>query len=259
VNRVLAFGYGVICYLVFLVVILYSIGFVGDLVVSRTVDHGVAAPPAQALLVNIMLLGLFAVQHSVMARPVFKRQWTRFVPAAIERSTYVLLSSLVLALLFWQWRTMPIVIWDVSWRPGRLLLWILFGLGWITALTSTFLINHLDLFGLRQVYLAWREAPYTNLRFTTPMLYRAVRHPLMLGFLVAFWAIPTMTAGHLLFAAATTAYIVAGTRFEERDLIADLGEQYRDYRDRVPMLVPGLRRRRSRTLPEAAVGSTGAP
>lgn len=248
-SRFLAVGYGAVCYLVFLAVFVYSIGFVGDLVVPRSVDHGISASLTQAVVVNGLLLGLFAVQHSVMARPAFKRWWTRFIPAPIERSTYVLLASLVLALMFWQWRTMPTVIWDVTWQPGRVLLWLLFGLGWVTVLVSTFLINHFDLFGLRQVYLAWRGTPYTNLRFRTSMLYRAVRHPLMLGFLVAFWAIPTMTAGHLLFAAATTSYILVAIQLEERDLTADLGEQYRDYRTRVPMLIPGLHRHRNQTLP----------
>lgn len=251
-TRVLALVYGVVCYLVFLAVFLYSIGFVGDIVVPRTVDHAVTAPLAEALLVNIALLGLFAVQHSVMARPAFKRWWTRFVPTAIERSTYVLIASVVLALVFWQWRTIPAVIWDVPWEPARMLLWVLFALGWGIALLSTFLINHFDLFGLRQVYLAWRGAPYSNLHFRTSMLYRAVRHPLMLGFVIAFWAAPTMTAGHLLFAAATTGYILVAIQFEERDLTANLGDQYRDYRNQVPMLVPGLHRRGNPTLPGAS-------
>ncbi|MCW1957370.1 MAG: NnrU family protein [Mycobacterium sp.] len=248
-NRYVALAYGAICYLVFLAVFLYSIGFVGNVVVPRTVDHGVTASLPEAVLINIGLLFLFAVQHSVMARPAFKRWWTRFIPTPIERSTYVLIASLVLALMFWQWRTMPAVIWDVAWQPGRVLLWVLFGLGWVTVLVSTFLISHFDLFGLRQVYLAWRGTPYTNLRFRTSMLYRAVRHPLMLGFLVAFWSIPTMTAGHLLFAAATTGYILIAIQLEERDLTATLGDQYRDYRTRVPMLIPGLNGHRDRTVP----------
>lgn len=254
-NRYLAVAYGVLCYLVFLAVFLYSIGFVGDLVVPRSVDRGITAPLTEAVMVNVVLLGLFAVQHSVMARPAFKRWWTRFIPTPIERSTYVLLASLILALMFWQWRTMPTVVWDVTWQPGRVLIWVLFGLGWSTVLLSTFLISHFDLFGLRQVYLAWRGTPYTNLRFRTSMLYRAVRHPLMLGFLVAFWATPTMTAGHLLFAGATTAYILIAIQLEERDLTANLGDQYRDYRTRVPMLIPGMHRRRhgtrNETLPTA--------
>jgi len=242
--RSLTLAYGVICYLAFLAVFLYAIGFVGDFVVPRSVDHGPAASSGGALVINVLLLAVFAVQHSVMARPAFKRWWTRFVPPAIERSTYVLLASAVLALLFWQWRPIPAVVWDVTWQPGRVALWTLFAAGWATVLVSTFLINHFDLFGLRQVYLAWRARPYTALPFRTSMLYRTVRHPLMLGFLVAFWAIPTMTVGHLLFAAGTTAYILLAVRLEERDLTADLGEPYRDYRTRVPMLIPGLRPRR---------------
>ena len=248
-TRLLTIGYGAVCYVAFLAAFLYAIGFVGNMLVPRSIDHGVTASITEALVVNVLLLGLFAVQHSVMARPAFKRWWTRLVPKTIERSTYVLLSSLALVLLFWQWRTMPTVIWDVTWQPGRVGLWILFGLGWVTVLLSTFMINHFDLFGLRQVYLAWRGRPYTNLEFRTSLLYRLVRHPLMLGFIVAFWATPTMTAGHLLFAVATTAYILIAIQLEEHDLMAALGDQYRDYRSRVPMLVPGLHRRGGRTLP----------
>ncbi len=248
-NRYLTIGYGAVCYVVFLAAFLYAIGFVGNLVVPRTVDHGIEAPIVQAVVVNVLLLGLFAVQHSVMARPAFKRWWTRLVPKTIERSTYVLLSSLILFLLFWQWRTMPAVIWDVAWPPGRIALWALFGAGWATVLASTFMINHFDLFGLRQVYVAWRGKPYTNLEFRTSLLYRVVRHPLMLGFIVAFWAAPTMTVGHLLFAAATTAYILIAVQLEEHDLTAALGEQYHDYRGRVPMLIPGLHRRGGHPAP----------
>ena len=184
------------------------------------------------------LLGMFAVQHSVMARPAFKRWWTRFVPQEIERSTYVLLSSAVLFLLYWQWRPMPAVVWDVTSPAGRLAIWALFWLGWTIALTATFLINHFDLFGLRQAYLAWRGKPYTDIGFRVRWLYRVVRHPLLLGFLIAFWAAPTMTAGHLLFALSTTGYVLLAIRLEERDLVAALGAQYRDYRRNVPMLIP---------------------
>jgi methanethiol S-methyltransferase len=242
-KRPLTVGYGAASYVLFLAAFLYAIGFVGNFVVPRTVDAGVAAPIGEAVTVNVLLLGVFAVQHSVMARPAFKRWWTRFVPSAIERSTYVLLSSLMLFLLYWQCRTMPAVIWDVESSTGRLILWVLFWLGWAIVLTSTFMINHFDLFGLRQVYLAWRERPYSDIGFRTPMLYRWVRHPLMLGFIIAFWATPTMTAGHLLFAGATTAYILIAVQLEERDLVAALGDQYRAYRRRVPMLVPWPHRR----------------
>jgi protein-S-isoprenylcysteine O-methyltransferase Ste14 len=250
-NRYLTIGYGAACYVVFLAAFLYAIGFVGNFVVPRSVDHGVTAPIAEAVVVNVLLLGLFAVQHSVMARPAFKRRWTRLVPKTIERSTYVLISSLLLFLLFWQWRTMPAVIWDVTWQPGRFGLYVLFGLGWVTVLTATFMINHFDLFGLRQVYLAWRGQPYSDLRFHTSLLYRLVRHPIMLGFIIAFWATPTMTAGHLLFALATTGYILIALQFEEHDLTEALGDQYREYRSRVPMLIPGLHRRRGHTAPSA--------
>jgi protein-S-isoprenylcysteine O-methyltransferase Ste14 len=241
-NRILTVGYGAMCYLVFLVAFLYAIGFVGNIVVPRSIDSGIAASTAEALIVDVLLLVLFAVQHSVMARPVFKRWWTRLVPKTIERSTYVLLSSLVLLLLFWQWRTMPEVIWDVVWPAGRIVLWAVFWMGWALVLAATFMINHFDLFGLRQVYLVWRGQPYTDLEFRTSLLYRLVRHPIMLGFIVAFWATPTMTAGHLLFALATTGYILIALQFEEHDLTAALGDQYREYRVRVPMLIPGLHR-----------------
>jgi protein-S-isoprenylcysteine O-methyltransferase Ste14 len=245
-KRLLTVGYGAASYVIFLAAFLYAIGFVGNFVVPRTVDAGVAAPVGEAVVVNVLLLGLFAVQHSVMARPAFKHWWTRFVPASIERSTYVLLASLALFVLYWQWRTMPAVIWDVGSSAGRIALWALFWLGWATVLASTFMINHFDLFGLRQVYLAWRGNPYSGLGFRTFLLYRLVRHPIMLGFIIAFWAIPTMTAGHLLFAAVTTVYIVVAIQIEEHDLVAALGDQYRAYRRRVPMLVPWPRGRADR-------------
>lgn len=246
-NRFLTLGYGALSYVIFLAAFLYAIGFVGNLVVPRSIDHGVEASIGEAVAVNVLLLGLFAVQHSVMARPAFKRWWTRLVPESIERSTYVLLSSLVLLLMFWQWRTMPAVFWNVTWPPGRIGLQVLFWLGWATVLASTFMINHFDLFGLRQVYLAWRAEPYTDTGFRAPLLYRVVRHPLMLGFIIAFWAAPTMTAGHLLFALATTGYILIALQLEEHDLIAALGDQYRQYRRRVPLLIPGLHRPGRRT------------
>lgn len=241
--RHLALGYGAINYLVFLAVFGYAVGFVGDLVVPRTVDHGPEAPAGQAVMIDLLLLGVFAVQHSVMARPGFKRWLTRTVPADIERSTYVLASNLVLALLFWQWRPIPAVIWDVGPPVARGALWALFWVGWLIALTSTFMVSHLDLFGLRQVYSAWRAQPYRPVEFRVFALYRLVRHPLMLGFVIAFWATPTMTVGHLLFAAAATGYILIALQLEERDLIAAIGEDYQHYRRRVPMLIPVRRRR----------------
>lgn len=244
-NRILTISYGAVAYVVFLASFLYAIGFVGNLVVPRSIDHGVDASIGEAVVVNVLLLGLFAVQHSVMARPAFKRWWTQLVPKTIERSTYVLISSLALFLLFWQWRTMPAIVWDVAWTPGRVVLWVLFAAGWVTALLSTFMTGHFDLFGLRQVYLAWRGIPYTKVEFRTALLYRVVRHPLMLGFIVAFWATPTMTIGHLLFAVATTGYILIAIQWEEHDLNAALGGRYRDYRRRVPMLIPGLHPHRS--------------
>ncbi|MDR3662389.1 MAG: NnrU family protein [Mycobacterium sp.] len=239
-KRYLTLGYGALCYVAFLAAFLYAIGFVGNVVVPRSVDHGIAAPIGEAVVVNLVLLGLFAVQHSVMARPAFKRWWTRFVPSTAERSTYVLLSSLLLGLLYWQWRTMPQIMWAVHAPAGRYVLYALFWLGWAVVVASTFMINHFDLFGLRQVYLAWRGQPYRNLSFRTTLFYRVVRHPIMVGFIVAFWATPTMTSGHLLFALATTGYILVAVRFEEHDLVAGLGDPYRDYRAQVPMLVPGL-------------------
>jgi protein-S-isoprenylcysteine O-methyltransferase Ste14 len=248
-NRLLAVTYGALSYVIFLAVFLYAIGFVGNIVVPRSVDRAVDAPLGQAVVVDILLLGLFAVQHSVMARAAFKRWWMRFVPQPVERSTYVLLASLVLSLLFWQWRTMPAVIWEVTSPAQREGLWALFWLGWLTVLAGTFMINHFDLFGLRQVYLAWRGKPYTDIGFRQPLLYRLVRHPIMLGFIVAFWATPTMTAGHLLFAIGTTGYILLAIRLEERDLVAALGDQYHDYRREVSMLLPTPRRHRGVTAP----------
>jgi methanethiol S-methyltransferase len=240
-KRFLTIGYGGAAYVLFLAAFLYLIGFVSNLVVPRSIDHGLPSPIGQAVLVDALLVGAFGVQHSVMARPEFKRWWTRVVPSSIERSTYVVLSSAVLVLLYWQWRTMPAVIWDVRQPAGRLALWALFWLGWAIALAATFMVSHFDLFGLRQVYLAWRGKPYTHIGFHARLLYRLVRHPLMLGFLIAFWAAPTLTAGHLLFSVAMTGYILIATQLEEHDLVAALGDEYRDYRREVPRLVP-LRR-----------------
>lgn len=235
-------AYGTVAYAVFLAAFLYAIGFVGNIWVPRSVDHAIPASVPEALVVNTLLLSTFAIQHSVMARPWFKRWWTRFVPHPIERSTFVLIASSVLFLLYWQWRTMPAIVWEVTSPAARVAVWVVFWAGWMTVLATTFMINHFDLFGLRQVYLAWRGKPYTDLTFRVVLLYGLVRHPLYLGFLVAFWATPTMTTGHLLFALGCTGYILIAIRFEERDLIAALGAQYREYRERVPMLIPRPRR-----------------
>jgi len=237
-SRLLAFVYGLASYAFFFVTFLYAVGFVSGLVVPKTIDSGPAVPMNTAVMIDLLLMSVFAIQHSVMARPQFKEWWTRFVPKSVERSTYVLFASLALALLCWQWRPLPAVLWQVA-DPGvAMALTGLSLLGFFIVLTSTFLINHFELFGLHQVAnnLTGREMP--TQRFRTPLYYRFVRHPIYLGFVIAFWATPTMTIGHLLFAAVTTAYIFVGILLEERDLVDAFGEEYRNYRSRVPMLLP---------------------
>jgi protein-S-isoprenylcysteine O-methyltransferase Ste14 len=236
-SRLLVFAYGVISYSVFLVSYLYAVGFVGNFMVPKSLDSAPTAPMRTALLINLGLLGLFAVQHSVMARPAFKRQLLRLIPQAAERSTYVLASSLALILLFWQWSPLGGVIWDVQDSTARAVLYGLFGFGFLLVLVVTLLINHFDLFGLRQVWLNLRGREYTSLNFVTPGPYRLIRHPLYLGWLFAFWATPTMTVTHLLFAVMTTAYIFVAIQLEERDLI-EAHPQYAEYKRRVPMMIP---------------------
>ena len=234
----IALLYGAACYALSLGVFLYAMGFVGNLLVPKSIDSGSGGDPVQALLIDVVLLGLFAVQHSVMARPAFKRWWTRLVPSSVERSTYVLFSSAILALLFWQWRPIGGTLWSVQGDAAKLVLQALYWLGWGIVLLSTFMINHFDLFGLRQVWLRLRDTAYFPVNFKTVALYRFVRHPIMLGFLIAFWATPRMTAGHFLFAMATTAYIFIGIFLEERDLEAAHGEKFGQYRRDVPMILP---------------------
>jgi methanethiol S-methyltransferase len=238
IARIASFLYGIIAYFVFFVTFLCAIGFVVGMVVPKTIDSGAAGPPMESAIVNLLLMSLFAVQHSVMARRQFKEWWTQYVPKSVERSTYVLFSSLALALLLWQWRPIPTVVWQIDDPQIAMAVTGISLLGFLIVLTSTFLINHFELFGLHQVAnnLTGRSMPAP--RFRTPLYYKFVRHPLYLGFIIAFWAAPTMTIGHLLFAAVTTAYIIVGILLEERDLIDLFGDDYRRYRERVSMLVP---------------------
>ncbi|MGU3668401.1 methanethiol S-methyltransferase [Methylobacterium sp. A49B] len=234
-------SYAVFCYAVFLLAFLYAVGFLGRAFVPKTVDDGPIGHSGLAVIVDVALLAIFALQHSVMARPRFKAWWTRIVPKPIERSTYVLLASLALLLLFWQWRPLPTIVWSISEPVASVVLAGLFWIGWLVVLASTFMISHLDLFGLKQAIQGWRSTVQGEATFTTPLLYRHVRHPIYLGFVVAFWATPTMTAGHLLFAAVATAYILVGIQLEERDLIALFGDRYLRYRREAGMLLPRFR------------------
>jgi len=237
-GRSIAFLYGVVAYGIFFLTFLYLIGFVGNLLVPKSIDTGAVTNTAAALLINFVLIALFGVQHSVMARPAFKKRWTRIVPTSIERSTFVLLASLILILLFWQWRPMGQIVWDLQAAWAQYLMWAVFFGGFVLVLLSTFVIDHFDLFGLRQVMLNLRQKPYTSGDFKVTFFYKFVRHPLYAGFIMGFWGTPQMTVGHLLFAVGMTVYILIAIRYEERDLVTFHGEAYTKYRSTVPMLIP---------------------
>jgi protein-S-isoprenylcysteine O-methyltransferase Ste14 len=242
-KKTISLIYGIACYIAFLGTILYAIGFVGNFVVERTIDSkpGISLP--YAIIINACLLLTFALQHSVMARPAFKNWWTKHIPEHLERSTYVLMASLCLMLLMWQWQPVGGIIWSVDNGALKTLLFISYLCGWFIVFLSTFLISHFDLFGLRQVWLYFIDKPYTQLPFDTPLIYKLVRHPLYMGFLIAFWSTPVMTVAHIIFAVLTTLYILTAIQFEERDLQDVFGETYRSYKKRVPMIVPFIKRK----------------
>src|SRR5690606_20374768 len=237
-KRVLFLLYGVVSYFAFFGTILYAIGFVGNIVVPKTIDGEPQLPFGKALLIDAGLLLLFALQHSIMVRPGFKRRWTKIIPPALERSTFVLLASLCLMLMMWQWQPLGGVVWEIQNTTLQNILFVVYLIGWGIVFISTFLIDHFDLFGLRQTWLYFRGKPYTNLPFRVPLFYRFVRHPLYFGFLIAFWATPLMTVTHLIFAVLTTGYIFTAIQFEERDLVNHFGESYRKYRKQAPMIIP---------------------
>lgn len=244
-RKMFAFGYGLFAYAVFFFAFLYAIGFVGNIVVPKSIDGSANVSALAAVIINAALLLLFAMQHSIMARPWFKRWWTRFVPASVERSTYVLFASGVLLLLYALWQPVPTQIWSVTNSLGATVLWSLFAVGWLIVLLSTFMIGHFDLFGLKQVWTNLKGRVQKPDQFRMPALYRVIRHPIMLGFLIAFWATPVMSAGHLLFALATTGYILIAVQLEERDLIANHGESYKRYQRDVPAFFPLPKRTRN--------------
>lgn len=246
-KKIMILTYGVLVYLFFFLTFLYLIGFVGNVFVPKSIDSGVQGPVASAVMANILLMSLFGLQHSIMARPGFKDRWAKIVPPPIERSTFVLATNIVLITMFTQWQPITTVVWSVD-GVGATILTTGFWIGWIVVLTSTFIINHFDLFGLRQVYLEFKGRDYTHLAFATRYFYRFVRHPLYLGFLIAMWMTPVMTVGHLIFAAGMTTYLLIAVRLEERDLVHFLGSDYEDYQGKVPMLIP----RPGRTVPASA-------
>jgi protein-S-isoprenylcysteine O-methyltransferase Ste14 len=253
-RRWLFFVYGALCHLLFLGTFAYMAGFVGNFLVPKTIDSASLEPIGQAILINLLLLAVFAAQHSIMARPAFKRVWTRIIPEPIERSTYVLISCVVTYLLMWQWRGIDQVVWNVEQPLPRIFLWGLFAVGWLLVPLASLLINHFDLFGTRQVWLYLRGRVYQALPFRAPSLYKHVRHPLYIGWMIAFWATPTMTAGHLLFAGVLTLYMGLAALLEERDLIAHFGRQYEEYRRSVPMFIP-WRKNTMTSLSSSASGS----
>jgi protein-S-isoprenylcysteine O-methyltransferase Ste14 len=244
-KKLIIFLYGVVAYVIFLYAFLYAIGFVGNFIVSKSIDTGTESPMLTSIIINALLLSVFAIQHSVMARPTFKKAWTKIIPTAMERSTYVLLSSLALLLLYWQWQPMTQVIWNIEGRMASTAITVLFFIGWTIVLLSTFMINHFELFGLEQIYNNLKNKSSKPLTFTTRFFYGIVRHPIMLGFLIAFWATPRMTVGHLFFAVMTTLYIYISVKyFEEKDLRKFLGEDYNEYMKNVPMLIPFTKSRK---------------
>jgi protein-S-isoprenylcysteine O-methyltransferase Ste14 len=234
--------YGITCHLLFFATFAYLLGFVGNVLVPKTIDSFPSGPIATSLVIDVLLIAAFGLQHSVMARPAFKRVWTRIVPQPIERTTYVLASCFVTVLMIWQWRAIDVVVWDVQSTAARAVLWGIFASGWLLVPAVSLMIDHFDLFGTRQVWLHLRGREYKSLPFRTPMLYSRIRHPLYVGWAIAFWAAPTMTVGHFLFATALTIYMAVAVWFEERDLVEHFGHEYTEYQKRVPMVIPRLSR-----------------